>query len=237
MTKIWHIPTLIALSLLHLQATCQAEVIQRQPLNSIANATTKAAKTRAEEMGYDNVRVEVRPLDESLQLPLCAQPLSTFITSASPTLGATNIGVRCLNPEAWTIYVRAHVTAQREVPVLSRAIARNSILKPSDLVFTEQPLDAEQNGVIYDAEQLVGMELTRSLNAGATIRTNQIRPPKVIIRGQQVILIAGEGGLNVSMQGKALTDASAGERVKVKNINSGQQVEGIANTDGSVTVP
>ncbi len=237
MTKIWHISTLIALSLFHLQAICQTDVVQRQPLDSIANATTKAAKSRAEEMGYDNVLVDIRPLDERLQLPLCAHPLSTFITGASPALGATNIGVRCLKPEAWTIYVRAHVTAQREVPVLTRALARNSIINASDLAFTEQPLDAEQNGVIYDADQLVGMELTRSLNAGATIRTNQIRAPNVIKRGQQVILIAGEGGLNVSMKGKALTDASAGERVKVKNINSGQQVEGIANTDGSVTVP
>jgi flagella basal body P-ring formation protein FlgA len=86
-------------------------------------------------------------------------------------------------------------------------------------------------------EQIIGMELTRSLDAGSTIGVNQLRPPKVIKRGQQVTLVAGAGNLQVRMQGKALGDATAGERVRVTNLSSNQQVEGIANSDGTVSVP
>ena len=58
----------------------------------------------------------------------------------------------------------------------------------------------------------------------------------MISRGQQITLIAGDNGLEVRMQGKALKDAAVGERVNVTNLSSGQQVEGIANSDGTVSV-
>jgi flagella basal body P-ring formation protein FlgA len=50
-------------------------------------------------------------------------------------------------------------------------------------------------------------------------------------------VLSGTGGLTVRSQGKALEDAIAGERVSVVNSISGVKVEGIAGTDGTVTVP
>jgi flagella basal body P-ring formation protein FlgA len=102
---------------------------------------------------------------------------------------------------------------------------------------TDQPVQASMQGVITDPDQIIGMELTRALNAGSPIKPNQLRAPKIITRGQQVILVSGTNGLEVRMQGKALKDAVAGERIKVTNLSSGQQIEGIANTDGTVSVP
>lgn len=52
-----------------------------------------------------------------------------------------------------------------------------------------------------------------------------------------MLLVSGNGGLKVRMQGKALKDAAVGERVKVTNLSSGQKIEGIANADGTVSVP
>ena len=68
-------------------------------------------------------------------------------------------------------------------------------------------------------------------------KINQLRYPRVVIRGQQVTLVTGLGGLEVRTQGKALRDAVAGKRVTVVNLNSGRQVEGIALSDGTVRVP
>ena len=92
-------------------------------------------------------------------------------------------------------------------------------------------------GIIYDPNQIIGMELTRSLNAGSSLKLNQLRQPKVILRGQQVILVTRINGLQVTMQGKATKDAVAGERVVVTNSGSGTNVEGIAQADGSVEIP
>lgn len=91
--------------------------------------------------------------------------------------------------------------------------------------------------MVFDPQQIIGMELTRPLNAGSTIRISHLRPPKVIKRGQQVTLVTGLDGLEVRIQGKALRDAAAGERVAVTNLSSGKQIEGTAHSDGTVSVP
>ena len=251
MTIFWHVlrlerpitthTAITMLALVVLIAATHASAVNAntaiQPLSSITAAVASASKAKAEQQGYSNITVDVRPLDSRLRLPLCSKPLSTFSPSGSDSLGATSVGVRCSGEKSWTIYARTNVSAQKAIPLLARPLPRNTLITKSDIVMTDQPVQASMQGVITDPDQIIGMELTRALNAGSPIKPNQLRAPKIITRGQQVILISGTNGLQVRMQGKALKDAVAGERVKVTNLSSGQQIEGIANTDGTVSVP
>jgi flagella basal body P-ring formation protein FlgA len=216
-------------------ATVSAEEIQ--PLETISLAVSSASKLKAEKQGYSSVEVEVRPLDSHLRLPLCSKPLSTFTPPGGDTLGAISVGVRCSGEKSWTIYARANVSAKKAIPVLARPLPRNSLITQSDIKIVYQPLEFFNQDVITDADDIIGMELTRALNTDSTIKPNYLRSPKVITRGQQVILVSGSHGLEVRMKGKALKDATAGERVNVTNLSSGQKIEGIANTDGTVSVP
>lgn len=208
-----------------------------QPLESISAAVATASKLKAEKQGYSSVEVDVRPLDGHLRLPLCTKPLSTFTPPGGDTLGAISVGVRCSGEKSWTIYARANVSAKKAIPVLARPLPRNSLITKNDIKIVYQPQAFFNQDVITDADDIIGMELTRALNTDAAIKPNYLRAPKVITRGQQVILISGNHGLEVRMTGKALKDATAGERVNVTNLSSGQKIEGIANTDGTVSVP
>lgn len=207
-----------------------------QPLDAIVATAVAASEARARQHGYDNVSVEVRPLDNRLRLPRCAEPLSGVIDTSAQLPGSVSVRIACAEPKPWSIYVRAKVVAQRAVPVLAHALARNTLIAESDLKLIDMPLDSAANGIVYDPAQIIGKELVRPLNAGSTIRVSHLRPPKVVKRGQLVTLVAGAGGLEVKIQGKAMADAAAGERVAVSNLSSGKQVEGTANSDGSVTV-
>ena len=207
-----------------------------QPLDSIVAAAASASERRAKNEGYENVSVEVRPLDARLRLRQCQQALSTFAPQASQVLGSVSMGIRCSDAKPWTIYVRTQVTAQRSVPVLTKSLPRYAVVMPEDIKLVERPLHSAANGLVYDPAQIIGKEITRQLDAGSTIRINQLRAPKVIKRGQQVTLVTGVNGLEVRNQGTALKDAVAGARVSVKNLSSGKQIEGIARSDGTVTV-
>ncbi|MEH6616201.1 MAG: flagellar basal body P-ring formation chaperone FlgA [Porticoccus sp.] len=238
MTIFWHRLSLLGLLLL---TACFAVATLSdgdsiQPLSTIADAVVVASTEQARQHGYENVNVEVRPLDSRLRLPQCANALSAFTPPGSGALGALSVGVRCTGDKPWTIYVRANVSAQMSIPVLTRTLPRHALITESDIEWVNRPQQSSSQDIIYDLDQIVGMELTRSLGAGSPIKSNQLRRPKVVARGQQIILIAGSESLEVRMQGKALRDAVAGERVKVTNLSSGQQVEGIANTDGTVSV-
>ncbi len=208
----------------------------RQQTDAIVDAAVAASQERARQHGYDNVSVTVRPLDQRLKLPSCSQPLTSTISTAGAVLGAVSVGVACGGEKPWTIYVRSHVVAQRSIPVLARPLPRHALVSRDDLQLVNQPVDSNVQGMIEDPEQIIGMQLTRALNAGSIVRVNQLRKPKIIKRGQQVTLVSGAGGLEVRIQGKALTDAASGERVAVSNLSSGRQVEGIAHSDGTVSV-
>jgi len=207
-----------------------------QPLDSITRAAVTASEERALEHGYDNVAVEARPLDQRLHLPACEQALDSAISAASQVLGAVSVAISCAGERPWTIYVRTRVTAQQAIPVLVRPLARGSVIAEADLKLINQPLGSGANGMITDPQQIIGMELSRALDAGAIIRVKHLRKPKVIKRGQLVTLVSGANGLEVRIQGKALSDAASGERVSVSNLSSGKRVEGIAHADGTVTV-
>lgn len=225
------------LAALPLTATSAQADDELQRLDAINAAAIAASEERARQQGYDNVAVDVRPLDNRLRLPQCAQPLTSFIPPASQILGAVSVGIECAGPKPWTIYVRTQVSAQRAVPVLARALARNTVISAADITLINKPLESAGDGIVFDPEQIIGMELTRSLDEGSTVRVKYLRAPKVIRRGQQVTLVSGVGGLEVRMQGKALGDAADGERVSVATTGSGKTVEGIAHSDGSVYVP
>jgi flagella basal body P-ring formation protein FlgA len=209
---------------------------QTQALESITTTATSASANQATQHGYTNVTVETTPLDSHLQLPQCDRPLVTTPAKNGKVLGSINIRVKCPSEKPWTIYVRTHVSAVTVIPVLSRPLARNTLISKDDIKMIDLPLHSPPMGIIYDPNQIIGMELTRSLNAGSSLKLNQLRPPKVILRGQQVTLVTRINGLQVTMQGKATKDAVAGERVVVTNSGSGTNVEGIAQADGSVEI-
>lgn len=207
-----------------------------QPAHTIEAAAVAAAKARAHQHGYDQVSVEVRQLDPRLRLGLCPSPLETSISSASAVLGAVSVAIACRGEQPWTIYVRSHVVAQESVPVLNKPLARNDVITRDDLKLITRPVDSNTSGMVMDEEQLVGMQLKRALDAGSILRLANLRKPNIIKRGQQVTLVSGTRGLEVRIQGKALADAAEGERVAVSNLSSGKRVEGIAHSDGTVSV-
>lgn len=238
MSIFWH---KLSYRLLLLIACCTAGTVTAadsyQALDSIVAAAVASSQERALQQGYENVAVEVRPLDKRLRLPLCGNSLETFGPQAGQVLGSASVGIRCTGPEPWTIYVRTNVSARQEIPVLARSLPRNVVVTEADLKMIVQPVQSTGNGVILDPTRIIGMELTRALNAGSTIRLNQLRAPKVIKRGQLVTLTNSLKGLEVRIQGKALGDAADGERVAATNLSSGRKVEGIAHSDGTISVP
>jgi len=232
-----NIRNFVALLVLGPVAAASASALDAaQPLDSITAAAKSTAEERARGLGFDNVSVDVRPLDNRLRLPLCEAALSGSIPQGSSLPGTVSVRVACTEPKAWSIYVRAKVVAQQAVPVLAHPLSRNATIAQSDLKIVDMPLDSVANGMILDPAQIVGKELVRPLDAGSTLRVSQLRAPKVVKRGQLVTLVAGAGGLEVKIQGKAMSDAAAGERVAVSNVSSGKRVEGTANPDGTVTV-
>jgi flagella basal body P-ring formation protein FlgA len=83
---------------------------------------------------------------------------------------------------------------------------------------------------------VVGQQLRYSLAMGTALTPRSLKQQKIVQRGEQVILVAQAGSMEVRMNGMAMEDATLGDKIKVKNSSSNRVVEGVVQAPGVVQV-
>jgi flagella basal body P-ring formation protein FlgA len=71
---------------------------------------------------------------------------------------------------------------------------------------------------------------------GTVISQQTVKPKKIVRRGEMITLIAVAGSMQVKMNGTALSDASLGQKIRVKNSSPKRVVEGVVDGPGLVRV-
>lgn len=205
-------------------------------LSEIAATAARALHARAADRGYDNLDVQVRPLDTRLTLSRCDRPITVLPAKGSRVLGPVSAGIRCDGKEPWTLYVRGQVSAAIDLPVLATPVARGEIVSEADLTVQKRRIVSDLVGFISDKEDIVGKEAKRNLVSGKSLRFGDLKAPVLVERGQIVDIVSGIGGLTVAMEGKALASGGRGDRVAVANTRTGKRLEGVVSASGSVLV-
>lgn len=222
---------LIAVAMLGLASATMAA----QSISSIAASAAIHAESQATAKGFRGVEVDIRPLDSRISLSRCDTPLSVASTG-DRVLGAVSIAVSCSSPAPWTVHVRGNVAAQVELPILIMPVNRGDIISASDVQMQVQRITRDLVGYIGKEQEIIGKEARKNLSVGSKVRKSDIVAPQIVDRGQTVDLVARSSGLVVNMQGKALANGAAGERLLVKNMSSGKRIEGLVLNDGSVLI-
>ncbi len=204
--------------------------------SELGEIASKALEERARARGLDAVTVEIFPLDSRVNLPRCGRAVAVLTESNQPSLGRVTVGMRCQSPESWTIYLRGHVTASAAIPVLQSPANRSELISDGDVVIRNIQIESDLRGIIIERDQLVGKVAVRDLIAGQPLRQSDVKAPQIISRGQSVTITSKAGGLSVTMKGKALGNARAGDRIWVQNQSSKKRVEGEVTPTGEVLI-
>lgn len=170
------------------------------------------------------VSVVVKP--PRATLPACAA-LEAFSMPGSRTVGKLTVGVRCVAPQNWTVYLPAEVKSVGRYVATARALPANHMLSEADLVLREGDLGLLPADVASDPLALAGYRTVSGVAAGAPLRTGVLRAPLVVQQGQPTRLVLSGPGFLLHSEGQALANAGRGDRVRVKTA-SGQVVSGIA---------
>jgi len=221
------------LSILMMTLNVHSETLQK--LESIEQTAYLYASHQAQ-ASYDNAHVVVESLDPRLRLEACDTSLETFMKSAHIGIGSQTVGVKCLSPVAWTVYVPVKVKVLQPVVVATKPLAANQIIKPVDVKLEQLDIGGLRQGYVKKLDQIIGQQLKRSVAMGRVIKPNNVRPQKLVHRGEHITLVAKAGKMEVRMSGTALSDASLGQRVRVKNLSSKRVVEGVVDAPGIVKV-
>ena len=220
-----------------IQVTTYAAASTKQQSHSeLGGIAAAALEEKARSRGLQSVHVEVFPLDQRVSLPECGESVRVLKDRNQSVLGRVTIGMRCETPEPWTIYLRGRVTSFASIPVLTAPINRSEPIGEDDVVFQDMEIDTDLRGVVLDTRQIIGKIAVRNLAANEPLRQSDLKAPQLISRGQSVTITSRAGGLVVTMKGKALGNARAGDRLWVQNQSSNKRVEGEVTPEGEVLI-
>jgi flagellar basal body P-ring formation protein FlgA len=206
-----------------------------QSLNSIEHAAYEYAMEKTQS-AYDLPQIVMGNLDSRLRLQACEEPLVAFTHKQRVGLGNQTIGVKCPSAKPWTVYVPVKVKLLKPVVVAAKAMSAKHILKATDVVVKQVDVGELRQGYLSDTALVVGQQLKYAIAMGTVIGQNAVKPEKIVRRGEMITLIAIAGGMQVKMNGTALSDASLGQRIRVKNSSSKRVIVGVVDAPGIVRV-
>lgn len=179
-------------------------------------------------------KVSVHVKRPEVALPACAA-LDAFQPAGGRRIGKISVGVRCLAPSPWTVYLSAQIEVVGAYAVTRQPLPANHVLSVADFTLLEGDLGRLPADVISDVSDIVGYRTVSGIAAGAPLRNAVLRPPLVVQQGQITRVVLNGPGFSVQNEGQALANASRGDRVRVK-LRSGQVVSGIAQDGQQVMI-
>lgn len=126
---------------------------------------------------------------------------------------------------------------ERTVPVPRVTIYPGNVIRENMLeerAFTNAV--APEETTIGSTSAIVGKIARRTLLPGKPIATIAVENAKAISVGAQVKIVFDEDGLVIVTYGMALQSGAVGERIRIRNQDSGLTVSGTIQADGSVRV-
>ena len=83
-----------------------------------------------------------------------------------------------------------------------------------------------KNDTLRDDYKLVGKQAVRTLKAGKPVSEKDVREEVIVGKGQDVLVVYKNKGLQITSKMEALEDGAKGERIKLLNTKSGKEVAG-----------
>lgn len=146
-----------------------------------------------------------------------------------------SVGVRCLSPQPWTLYVQASLAVEGYYYVAARDIGVGETLTLDDMVSREGDLLRLARGVIVDPSRAIGYIAQQRISAGSSIRSSALRDPDSIVRGQAVKTEARGLGFVATGEGVAMENGAPGTVIQVRT-PSGQVISGTVVNSTTVRV-
>jgi flagella basal body P-ring formation protein FlgA len=223
----WHLLTIVLLAFLGNGALAfQDPAPVRKAVESFLRTQTAGLP--------GEVSFRFRGLDPGNQLAPCGA-FEVGMAPGARAWGRTNVTVRCLAQDGWSIFVPVHIRVVADYIVTAHPLVQGQIVRTGDLARRRGDLSNLPAGVITDERLAVGRTMSLSLAAGRPLRADMLRQPIVVQQNQTVKVISRGAGFLVSNEGKALNRAAAGQVVQVRLAN-GQMISGIARPGGIVEV-
>lgn len=142
--------------------------------------------------------------------------------------------VRGERADASAITVTAPSTHAIKVLSYARDINPGEIVQADDLVWSRTALPMPDSP--RDAQTVIGMAARRPLREGAAVAQHDVTAPQVIKKDDVIALVYSDQGVTLTLQGKALENAVAGQVFNALNPESKKILQAVATGPGQAAV-
>lgn len=183
-----------------------------------------------------DVRLRISQLDTRLKLVQCEKAIRFELIR--PAHQSRNITVKtlCDSRKRWSIYVPITLEVYADIVVAARDLGRGTIISDEDLDTIRIDTSSLPTGHIVDKSRVLGMELKRSTRSGGYLLLSSMEKPRVINKGDVVLVESRNSTLSVATKGTALNNGQVGEQIKVRNDQSDRVVDALVAGPGRVVV-
>lgn len=180
------------------------------------------------------VHIEVGKIDPRLKLTACDR-LENFLPPNSKEWGKITVGVRCLTPHTWTLYVATTVHVFGDYVSTTKALAAGQQISAGDIHIAKGEISNLAPGLVTEIDNAIGKTLLTSQAAGASLHQTMFKLTPLIQSGQAVKIFTQGAGFIATNDGIAINNAAQGQLAKART-GTGQIISGYATAAGSIEV-
>lgn len=115
----------------------------------------------------------------------------------------------------------------------SSALVATEVIRAGDLV-TRDNVRNEDGSFTEDDKAILGKQVRRTVYVGKTVTVSNTHAPYLVKRNQNVTVKYLSGGLEITLSGRAMESASAGDSVTIMNTSSRELINGTVTSEGWV---
>ena len=173
-------------------------------------------------------------ISDDYLLPACQHAVDWQLVKALQP-GRNGIQLSCSSP-----YWRQHIAIQfrviQPVVVLSHASRGGQPLQSSQVRISRMDIGQLSKGFYRTPSEVIGLLSKRALPPGTVLSPDMLELPILVKRGQAVAIRLQRPGIEVEMDGTAMGSGHQGERIRVRNNQSGKIISAVIIARGLVQV-
>lgn len=128
------------------------------------------------------------------------------------------------------------ISATTEVLVAAKPLVKGAAVLPTDLRSERRAISRPPGNYLRDMAKVRGIVLLRDVAAGEVLSSDAFAARVVVKAGDSVRVEATSGKLKIVIAGEARASGRIGDRIAVKNLQSGAVLQAVITDEGIVSI-
>ena len=123
--------------------------------------------------------------------------------------------------------LQAHLEVYADVVIARSYLKRHQVVSEKDVQLTHKNITLYPPDVLMDLEEALGRRMTLAVNGQEVLRKSMVEVPPLVKKGDRVTLLIENPSFKITALGETQEEGREGERIKVVNISSKKEANGL----------